>query len=423
MSEIAESALTERTTSEQATPSHRPYTAKANAPWTELAQDRARCPVAHSAELDAIQVTTYEAVKEVQRNHGAFSSTYSAMWPLPEPVPEEQQVFSLADPPRHTRQRRLVTKALSASRIARMRPFTERKVNDLIDAVAAKGETFDMNADFAIPMSEGHIAELLGVPEENREYFLRMSHRFMNSTTSVNHEGLADPELAQWLQDLQQVVRDRRAAGPVSDDLTTALAFAEDDGDMFDENEIALVMLGLFAAGNTSTSTAVVNIVRVLDQFPEQKAKFLADIDGLVLNVVEEGLRYDGPILGLWRRTMKEAPITDKVSACPGDRIYFSHAAASHDPEVFDRPDEFIIGRDWKKSPSSMAFGYGIHHCIGMNLGRLQTEVALSTLYKRLPDLQVRPGFEPQQIPGPVIRAWTSLEMVYDGPALPRTDI
>ncbi|MEU6018360.1 cytochrome P450 [Streptomyces sp. NPDC047515] len=413
---------TAQSSAEEAQPSFKPYEGKADSPWEELARDRARCPVAHSKFLESIQVTEYEAVKEVNRNHGAFSSTYSAAWPLEEPVPEEMQVFILSDPPRHTRQRRLVVKALSASRVARMRPFTERVVNDLIDAIAGQGGAFDLGAEFAVPMSEAHITELLGIPEDDRAYFLRMSHRFQESTATINREGIASAAMEEWRRHLLDEVRSRREAGPENDDLITQLCFAEEeDGDRFDGNEIALIIMGLIA-GTSSTASAVVNIACTLEQHREQKTKYTGDIDGLTSSLVEEGLRYDGPIFGLYRMTLKEAEIGHGVTARPGDRIYFSLGAANHDPEVYDRPDEFIIDRDWKNLPSHLAFGYGVHHCLGMNLGRLQAEVALATLYRRLPGLRIRPGFQPVQVPGPIMRAWGALEMTYDGPVRPRTD-
>lgn len=401
-------------------PSFKPYEGKADHPWEQLAADRSRCPVAYSPALDSIQLTSYDVVKEVSRNNEAFSCTYSASWPLEQPVPEEMQVFTLADPPRHTRQRRLVVRALSASRINRMRPFTERVINDLIDAIAEGDGTFDLNADFANPMSEMHIAELLGVPDEEREAILRTT-LFAESTAFANNDGLESPEMTAWRTHLLDVVRARRAAGPVADDLTTALCFAEEDGDRFDEQEIGLLILGLIA-GNSSTAAAVGNITHALEQHPQEKAKFLADIPGLTLSLVEEGLRFDGPILGLYRRTLTETELPGGHVARPGDRIYFSLGAANHDPDVFERPDQIVLDRDWKNLPTSLAFGYGAHHCIGMNLGRLQAEVALSTLYTRLPNLRLKPGFTPQQVPGPMFRAWMSLEMVYEGPVGPRTD-
>jgi cytochrome P450 len=101
-----------------------------------------------------------------------------------------------------------------------------------------------------------------------------------------------------------------------------------------------------------------------------------------------------------------------------GDRVFTVHAAANHDPAVFDRPDEFVVDRDWSKLPAHLSFGYGIHHCVGMNLALLECEVGFSTIYRRLPGLRLQPGFSATQAPGPVVRGWLGLQMQYDREAL-----
>ncbi|MEY9992092.1 cytochrome P450 [Streptomyces sp. V4I8] len=393
-------------------PSFRPYTHKADIPWEELAHDRSRCPVVHSEHLDAVQISSYAGVREVLQNLDKFTSTYSTLWPREEPLPEAEQVFAAADPPRHTRQRRLCIKALSASRIQHMRPFSERLADRLIDAIVAEGPTFDLVSTFARKVSEGHIGELLGLPDEDREHFLHLSALFELSTADPKSQAYSQ-EMAHWHAGLMKMVRERREAGSGSDDLITTLCFAElEDGDRLDEAEVAAMIRSVIRAGNTTTSAAIVNIVASLEWHPEQKAKYLADIEGLTPSLVEEGLRYDGPVLGLWRRCAQATTVQGHPLE-PGDRIFSLYASGNHDPEVFDRPDEFVIDRDWKKMPPHLAFGYGIHHCIGMNLARLECETALSALYRRLPQLRLKPGAPIPQLPGPVFRTWTSLEMEY----------
>jgi cytochrome P450 len=181
-----------------------------------------------------------------------------------------------------------------------------------------------------------------------------------------------------------------------------------------------MVML-LNSAGNTTTTTLIGSTVWLLDRHPEQRALFLADIPGRVATLVEEALRFDGPIHGLHRRTTEDVTLAGKEIPA-GQQVFACYAAANHDPAVYDAPDEFQVDRNWKKLPAHMAFGYGIHHCIGANLARLEAEVALSTLYRRLPGLRIRPDFEPQQVPGLIFRGWMGLELTYDPPALPRDD-
>lgn len=396
-------------------PLFQPYTAKADFPWEELKHDRERCPVIHSAELGAVQISSYAGVKEVlgPEFHN-FTGTYSTLWPRKEPMPVDEQVLASADPPRHTRQRKLFVKAMSASRIQNMRPFSERLANTLVDAIIERGTTFDLVTDYARRISEGHITELLGVPDEDRERFLHLSTLFELSTADPDSKAyMAD--LDEWREHLAALVRTRRASGPDSDDLITALCFAEEDGDRFDELEIAALIRSVIRAGNTTTAAAIVNTIHLLERHPEQKAAYLADIDGLSKSLLDEGLRYDGPVMGLWRMCIRPTTIQDHELS-PGDRIFTLNGSANHDPEVFDRPDEFIVDRDWSTTPPHLAFGYGIHHCIGMNLARLECEIGFAALYRRLPNLRMRPGAVTPQTPGPVFRSWQSLEMEYDLP-------
>ncbi|MFK4106624.1 cytochrome P450 [Streptomyces sp. NPDC019531] len=396
-------------------PLFRPYTAKADFPWEELKHDRERCPVVHSAELDAVQISSYAGVKELlgPEFHN-FTGNYSTLWPLKEPFPVDEQIFASADPPRHTRQRKLFVKAMSASRIQNMRPFSERLANSLVDAIIERGTTFDLVTDYARRISEGHITELLGVPAEDRERFLHLSTLYELSTADPDSKAYM-AESDEWREHLAALVRARRAAGPDSDDLITALCFAEVDGDRYDELEIAGLIRSVIRAGNTTTAAAIINSIHLLERHPEQKARYLADIDGLSKSLLDEGLRYDSPVMGLWRVCARPTSIQG-YELKPGDRVFTLNGSANHDPEAFDRPDEFIVDRDWSTLPPHLAFGHGIHHCIGMNLARLECEVGFATLYRRLPGLRMRPDAVTPQTPGPVFRSWQSLEMEYDLP-------
>ncbi|MFE4628377.1 cytochrome P450 [Streptomyces mirabilis] len=410
----------DRVPAEQDESGFRPYTAKAAEPWAELATDRARCPVSHNAELDAVQITSYEGVKEALLDHKSFSSTYSDLWPLEEPLPEHKQVLGASDPPRHTRQRRLLVKALSASRIQRMRGFSQRLADDLIDAIVEQGTSFELITAYARRMSEEHMAELLGIPEDERAAFARMAKVFEMSIEDRRNHGFND-ELDAWIKHLTDMVRARRSVGAAGDDLITQLCLATVDGDQFNETEIAALIQLLAGAGISTTQQAIGNIVRLLDSHPGERAKYLADQDGLTRSLVNEGLRHDGPVLGLWRRTLGEDASVGGVDIPKMAKVFPVVAAANHDPAVYDRPDEFVVDRDWSELPLHLSFGHGIHYCVGMNLAMLELEVGIGTLYRRLRNLRIRPGFTPQQIPGPIVRSWPSLEMEYDLPAGKRT--
>ncbi|SDN54083.1 Cytochrome P450 [Streptomyces sp. cf386] len=408
---------------EDVQPRYRPYTAKTEEPWEELAHDRARCPVARNAELDAVQITTYEGVKEVLAGHQAWSSALGNIWPLKEPLPPEEQVLGWADPPRHTRQRKLLVKALSASRIQHMRAFSERLADDIIDDLCEQ-RSFEMYEDFAERMAAGHVCELLGIPESDRDDYARAAKRMeelVTTTMDGRAEGGYGTELNEWLDHLGGMIRAKRAAGPGSDDLITQLSFAQVDGDYFEVGEIARMIQLLNVAGIGTTIGAIGNTAYLLDRYPEQKARFLSDIEGLSRSLAAESLRFESPISGLWRTCAEPTRIGD-LDVEPGEKAFAVISAANHDPLVFDdRPDEFIIERDWANLPMNLPFGQGIHFCVGMNLSLLEMQVAATKLYQRLPNLRVRPGFRPELLPGAVLRRFETLEMVFDAPALPRT--
>ncbi len=391
-----------------------PYNAKLDEPWAQLALDRQECPVAYSENLDAVQISGYDDVKDFLSRHKDYTGVYSTLWPRTEPLPIDEQVFSSADAPRHTRQRKLFVKAMSASKIATMRPFSEKLVNEIIDDIIAAGDTFSLHADFASRITEGHVAELLDIPAAERERFSYLSGLFERSTADRDNRELI-AQMDEWQQQLAVTVAERRAGSDTRDDLITRLCFAEVDGDRLTELEVAALIRAMIRAGNTTTAATIVNIVHALESHPAQKERYLADIDGLTLPLIHEGLRYDGPVLGLWRRCARSTSVGGHALQ-EGERVFTVTAAANHDPAAYDRPEEFLIDRDWAKLPAHLSFGYGIHHCIGMNLALLECQVGLSTLYRRLPGLRILPGAK--QAPGPVVRSWLGLRLQYDREAL-----
>jgi len=397
---------------------YRPVSAKTAEPWEAIAADRDRCPVAFSPDIDAFQVTSYPAVKDALRNPRVFSNRWDSATPRPEPLPVEDQVLAYTDPPRHTQQRKLLTAALSASRMEKLRPVMQRFVDDIIDGLVARGGGFEVISTLARPFPAHMTAELMGVPVDDREQFIRYSELAELETA---FPGTYRDQLDEWGRYIEDLVEQRRAAGPESDDLITTMCFAQIDGQRFTAHEVSRMVMLLNSAGNTTTTTLIGNAIWLLDRYPDQKARYLSDIEGRVEPLVEETLRFDGPIHGLFRRTTEDTALAGQPVPV-GQQVFACYAAANHDPAVYHDPDRFLVDRDWKQLPAHLAFGYGIHHCIGANLARVEAQVALATLYRRLPGLRVRPGFTPEQVPGLIFRGWMGLELAYDPPALPRND-
>jgi cytochrome P450 len=400
---------------------YRPVNAKPDHPWQQLAADRRRCPVGFSAELDAVQVTSRAGVKEVLRDPYTFVNRFHTALPRTEPLPADEQVLAFADPPRHTRQRRLLAAALSRSRVESLRPYVRRIVDDLVDDViangTANGTAFDLVDRLARPLPVRVVPGVVGVPPAEAGRFSRHAHLIELATALP---GQFDEQLADWTSYVDQLVRQRRAAGSTGEDLISVLCRAEVAGERFTDGEVAQMVLLLVGAGLSTTTALIGNTVVALEGHPAQKARFTTDPDAFAALVVEEGLRFDGPIHGLFRTAVADATILGAGRVHAGGRVYTCYSAANHDPADYDRPDEFVLDRDWAALPPHLAFGYGVHHCVGTHLARLEAQLALSVMYRRLPNLRMRPGFTPAQLPGAIFRGWTSVEMVYDPPALPR---
>ncbi|MET0909569.1 MAG: cytochrome P450, partial [Ilumatobacteraceae bacterium] len=246
----------------------------------------------------------------------------------------------------------------------------------------------------------------------------------MERAASLPDRSTVEVELAKFSEYLSSLVADREqrlaAGGDMPTDLITAIMTAEVDGERFSAPEVVAIISLLLSAGNTTTTTLIANLVKAIEENPSEKAKLLADLDGLSMSAVDEGMRFDGPIHGLFRTALKDTEVGG-VAIPAGCRVFNVYGAGSHDPEVFENPDEFIIDRDFASLPSHLGFGMGIHHCLGSNLARTEARVTIETLYRRLPNLRLADGFIPQQYPGAIFRTYGMLQLEYDGPVGPRT--
>jgi cytochrome P450 len=321
----------------------------------------------------------------------------------------------MLDPPAHGRQRRLLSAAFSRRRVQAMKPHIEDVMHRLIEELPAG--RFDLCSKVGYPLPLTLIAEMLGVPTEDRERFRAWTVATERSAQQVRQEGDAEllAELDAYLHDQ---IRRRREGSTVGDDLIAAMVHAELEGERLSDAEIASNASFLLVAGNSTSSDALGNLVHLLETHPIEKAKLLADLPGMAPNAVEEGLRYDGPVHALFRTAMSDTKL-DGVEIPKGSRLMVIYGGGSHDPAVFDEPDRFRIDRDFSRS-NHLAFGWGIHLCLGAKLARMELLCALQALYARLPNLRLVEGFEPTQGRGPILRGWETLEMRFDPPIRPR---
>ncbi|MFE9661459.1 cytochrome P450 [Streptomyces sp. NPDC005955] len=302
----------------------------------------------------------------------------------------------LSDPPHHTRLRKLVSREFTARRVEAMRERIQEITDELLDRMTAEGaRRADLIDAFAFPLPMTVICELLGVPGLDRTAF----HAWTNETlapTSPEAEKEAYEQVMPYLRELIAAKRE----SPGEDLLSALIHTADEGGDRLTEEELISLAFLLLVAGHETTVNLISNAVRALLAHPEQLAAVRADPAGLVEGLVEETLRYDGPVETTTPRIALEETEIDGVRVPRGAIVLIAMAAADHDPARFPDPTDFDVRRETR---GHAAFGYGIHHCLGAPLARLEGKVALRTLLERCPDLAAD-GEQGEWIPGMLIR-------------------
>ncbi|HEY8514391.1 MAG TPA: cytochrome P450 [Candidatus Binatia bacterium] len=289
------------------------------------------------------------------------------------------------DPPDHTRLRRLVSKAFTPNAVTRLRAHVREIVTRQLDRVAADGR-MDVIADLALPVPATVICEMMGVPLSDRD-------RFTEWTADATHllaALFAPPEVlergaaaAAALRDyFEALIEERRKR--LGDDLLSDLIRAEEEGDRLSPTELISQSIGLLIAGFETTIGLIGNGVLALIRHPDQLALLRSD-PSLVPNAVEECLRYDGPILLTVRYLREDTRFGDK--RIPKDAMVMAFLAAAHrDPAVFPDPDRFDVTR---QGAPNLAFGGGVHYCLGAHLARMEAQEAIGGLVTRFRDLEL----------------------------------
>ncbi|KQX12442.1 cytochrome [Streptomyces sp. Root431] len=314
--------------------------------------------------------------------------------------PPEEDVIGVhllgADAPDHTRLRRLVAGVFTGRRVEALRPRIERLTQDLADAMEPAGRA-DLVESYAFPVPITVICELLGVPAEDRDTFRHWSNELV---APGDEQGLLSA-LEGFGGYLDALIEDKRAAGPADDLLSGLLAARDEDGDRLSGPELRAMAYLLLIAGHETTVNLIANTVRNLLTHPEQLAALRAD-PGLLDGAIEESLRYDGPVETSTFRFTRE-PITLGGAEIPARAsVLVGIGALDRDPARFPEPDRFDIRRDTR---GHLAFGHGLHYCLGAPLARLEGRIALRTLLDRFPRLELDPDGDPWEwVPGLLIR-------------------
>jgi cytochrome P450 len=327
------------------------------------------------------------------------------------PVPLDERVSThllTRDGEDHRRLRRLVTKAFTPRIVEGLRPRIGEIADELLDRVAGRG-SMDLVDDFAFPLPITVIAELLGIPADDRDRFREWSNTFvLPALTPELQEQFArhTEEFVAYLDDLFR----RRRATP-ADDLVSALLRAEEQGDHLSENELYSMVVLLIVAGHETTVSLITNGVHVLLTHPEQLAALRAD-PALMRNAIEELLRFDSPVERTITRWAAANVEVGGERIARGDLVIAVIGSANRDEARFPGAGTLDLTRD---DVRHLGFGRGAHYCLGAPLARLETEIALTRLFDRLPGLRL--AIEADDLywrPIPLFRSLASLPVAWD---------
>ncbi|MCX5279911.1 MULTISPECIES: cytochrome P450 [unclassified Streptomyces] len=284
----------------------------------------------------------------------------------------------VADPPQHTRLRSLIAREFTPRRVAALAPRIQEITGELLDAMLPRGHA-DLVESFAYPLPLTVICELLGVPAPDRATFRALSSEAV-APTSAESEYDAFVRLAAYLRDL---IEDKRSAGPADDLLSGLIRTTAEDGDRLSPEELRGMAFVLLVAGHETTVNLIAGAVHALLIHPDQLAALRADMT-LLDATIEETLRYEGPVENATFRYAAEPLDIGGTAMASGDAVMIGLTAADRDGTRYPAPDRFDIRREAR---GHIAFGHGIHYCLGAPLARLEARVALGSLLERCPDL------------------------------------
>jgi cytochrome P450 len=355
-------------------------------------------------------VARYADVRAVLLDHANFSSV-----PALDAFQEQNDLFGRdpsmlqSDPPVHTRLRKLVSRDFTPRRIRELEPRIRQISNQLLDAAQARGR-LDVMADLANVLPVMVIAEMLGVPNDQYETFKRWSDKIIESDNVLPGMPMPD-DIKTAMSDLrayfaEQIKKRHANPGP---DLVSALVAAHQD-DALTEGELEQFVILLLLAGNETTTNLIGNGMLALGRHPDQMAMLRAKPD-LMPGAIDEMLRYDGPVQSTFRTALRDVNLGGTALKA-GTGAFVILAAANRDPAHFPNPDTFDIRRD---AHDHVAFGEGIHFCLGSGLARLEGSIAIGTMLERFPKLRLASPEAPLTYKGSYfLRGLSHLEMTFD---------
>ncbi|MDM4139950.1 MULTISPECIES: cytochrome P450 [Mycobacterium] len=353
-------------------------------PYPVYRQLRDEAPVYHAPDTNTWVLSRHADVISALLDHHSYSSV-DGVFPTPPGSAMRRSLLPmmiLMDPPRHDQLRALVSKAFTPRRIAALTTGVENLADHLTAGLIQEAGSADFVAEFAAVLPAMVIADLLGVPREDRTQFRQWSNALVQSDPTHGETGEALAAAAAIYGYFTNFLADRRSQP--RDDLMSALVCAEIDGKQLSDDELLGFCLLLLIAGHETTSNLLANSAVVLAEYRDIRRRLAGD-ETLLGAAVEELLRYDSPAQGLSRTLTRDVTVHG-VRMSAGESVLLLFGSANRDERVFADPDVFDIGR---KPEHQVAFGRGIHFCLGASLARMEARIALRALLARVPNWEV----------------------------------
>ncbi len=367
-------------------------------------------PLYHDPQRGNWNVFRYEDVQRVLSEYATFSSQFRRKRTLLSLLPSEP--FSAAiistDPPRHRQLRSLVTQAFTPRAVDALAPRITEIVREHLDRVMSAG-CMDVIHDLAYPLPVIVIAEMLGIPSQDRDRFKHWSDAAVqaaNFGTNVDYKKFMGPEMMEMGKYFMGMIDKRRKAP--GDDLISGLLNASIDGKHLSQIELLGFCVLLLVAGNETTTNLIGNAMLSFADRPEIWDRLRSQPD-LIPQAVEEALRFRSPVQSMFRVAAKEVKLYDQTIPANAPVVAWI-GSANHDPSVFPEPERFDIDR---ASNKHIAFGYGIHFCLGAPLARLEAKIALGAMLERFPSFHLEPNAVIERQPSVVVYGVNSLPIEF----------
>ncbi len=366
-------------------------------------------PLYYDEANDLWAVSRYDDVCYISKHPELFCNGQGVIPSLPLDLwPDEAMINKDGDA--HTRQRKLVSKGFSPRRIAAMEDTIREVSQELIDAMAPRGEG-DLVRDLARPLPMRIIGDMLGYPRERIDEVLQWTDTYTHAGCGPDHvtEEVQDA-FANFVEFHEEQLEDRKE-NP-GDDLISVWLKAEIDGEKLDEDTIMFEHNLLLVGGSETTRNSISYGMIELMKNPDQQTWLVENVDDpqAIEVAVEEMIRWSTPFVRMKRTATQDVELHGQTIK-EGDQLIMLYPAANKDPRAYERPNEFDIRRQPKVAP--LAFGYGAHFCLGANLARMETRIAVELLLRNLPDMRLQDGNPPQRRASCFIRGYSTAPIAF----------